>query len=270
MEIVKVAEHVTALVTPVPVPGIGVLPVNSFVITTPDGTILVDSCISQSAGEFLSGVEAVVDPGDIKWIWLTHPDRDHTGGLLEILQAAPNARLMTSFTSFGHIGVGPEPVPPDRLHLVNPGERHSLGDTTVVAFRPPLYDNPGTVGFFEPATRTLVSSDCFGAPQPSMQDAIVPDVAALPDEQVVMGQMMWGSADSPWVHSVDPTKFAASLNEVKAFDPVLTLGTHIPPIHGPISIHLDRLAKLPESPPAPGLDQATLEALLAEMEPPQA
>ena len=270
MEIVKVTDNVTALVTPVPVPGIGFLPVSSFVIKTAGGAVLVDSCITQPAGDFLSGVGGVVDPADIKWIWLTHPDRDHTGGLLEMLAAAPDARLMTSFTSFGHISVGPEPVPPDRLHLVNPGERHRLGDTEFVAFRPPLYDNPGTVGFFEPSTRTMVSSDCFGAPQPSMQDTIVPDVAALPDEQIAMGQMLWGSADSPWVHSVDSKRFATSLDEVKGFDPVLTLSTHIPPIHGSIGPHLDRLAKLPSSPPAPGLDQATLEALLAEMEPPGA
>jgi glyoxylase-like metal-dependent hydrolase (beta-lactamase superfamily II) len=268
MEIVKVTENVTSLVTPVPVPGIGFLPINSFVIKTAAGAILVDSCVTLPEGEFLSGVAGVVDPADIKWIWLTHPDRDHTGGLLEILDAAPSARLMTSFTSFGHISVGPEPAPPERLHLVNPGERHRLGDIEVVAFRPPLYDNPGTVGFFEPRSRTLVSSDCFGAPQPSLQDAVVPDAGELPDEQVTAGQMMWGSADSPWVHSVDKTKFAASLSEVKSFDPVLTLSTHIPPIHGSIEKHLNTLSKVPDSPPAPGLDQETLEALLAEMEPP--
>jgi hypothetical protein len=85
-----------------------------------------------------------------------------------------------------------------------------------------------------------------------------------------MGQMMWGSADSPWVHSVDETKFAASLNDVRAFDPLLTLSTHVPPIHGSIDPHLERLSKLPGSAPAPSLDQATLEALLAEMEPPTA
>jgi hypothetical protein len=270
MEVIKVTEDVTALVTPIPVPGIGFLPVNSFVIKTSAGPILVDSCVTQPASEFLSGVAGIVDPADLKWIWLTHPDRDHTGGLLEILEAAPNARLMTSFTSFGHISVGPEPVPLDRVHLINPGERHTLGDIEVFALRPPLYDNPGTVGFFEPSTRTLVSSDCFGGPQPSLEDVIVSDVAALPREQVTMTQMMWGSADSPWVHSVDTTKFAQSLNEVKRLDPVLTLSTHIPPIHGSIEPHLDVLAQLPESPPAPGMDQSTLEALLAEMEPPSA
>ncbi|HVL33513.1 MAG TPA: MBL fold metallo-hydrolase [Actinomycetota bacterium] len=268
MEIVKVTPHVTALVTPVPIPGLGVLPINAFVIKTAGGVILVDTCLTQPAGEFLAGVGGVIDPTDIKWIWLTHPDRDHTGGLLEILDAAPDARLMTSFASIGHIGCGPEPVPPDRVHLVTPGEQHLLGDTQVIAFRPPLYDNPGTVGFFEPTTRTLVTSDCFGAPQSSMQDALVPDVAVVPDEQITMGQMMWGSTDSPWVHSVDPGRFAVSLNEVRTFDPVLTLGTHIPPIHGDISKHLDTLSKLPDSPPAPGLDQASLEALLAEMQPP--
>jgi glyoxylase-like metal-dependent hydrolase (beta-lactamase superfamily II) len=267
MEIVKVAENVTALVTPVPVPGLGVLPVNAFVIKTQEGAILVDTCVTQPSGEFLAGVGGVVDPADIGWIWLTHPDRDHTGGLLEMLAAAPNARLVANFTSIGHILVGPEPVPLDRVQLVNDGDRVRLGDFEVQAFRPPLYDNPGTVGFFEPASRILVSSDCFGAPQPTMEDAVVPDVAALPDEQVVAGQLMWGSADSPWVHSIDKGKFAQSLDAVRRFDPALVLSTHIPSIHGEIGRHLDTLAKLPDSPPAVGPDQSVLEAMLAEMEP---
>lgn len=267
MEIVKVAENVTALVTPVPVPGVGVLPVNAFVIKTKGAPILVDTCVSQPAGEFVAGVGGVVDPADIGWIWLTHPDRDHTGGLLEMLAAAPKARLVANFTSIGHLLVGPDPMPLDRVQLVNDGDRIRLGTVDVQTFRPPLYDNPGTVGFFEPESRILVSSDCFGAPQPTMEDACVPDVAALPDEQVVAGQLMWGSADSPWVHSIDKGKFGVSLDAVRRFDPALVLSTHIPPIHSGIERHLDTLARLPDAPPAIGPGQAVLEAMLAEMEP---
>jgi hypothetical protein len=267
MEIVQVDQNVTALVTPVPIPGLGILPVNAFVIKTSGAPILVDTCVTQAKGDFVAGLSSVVDPSDIRWIWLTHPDRDHTGGLLEILEAAPNARLVTNFTSVGHLLVGPEPIPLDRVQIVNPGDRLDLGDVRVVAVRPPLFDNPGTVGFFEASRRILVSSDCFGAPMPTMEDAIAPDVAAIPNEQVVAGQLLWGSADSPWVHSVDENKFTATLDSIRSLDPSLTLSTHIPAIHGNVESHLHTLAKLPNSPPAVGPDQSVLEALLAELEP---
>lgn len=267
MEIVKIDRNVTALVTPVPIPGLGVLPVNAYVIKTPSSPILVDTCVTQPRGDFLAGLSAVVDPADIRWIWLTHADRDHTGGLLEILEAAPNARLVTNFTSVGHMLVGPEPIPLDRVQVVNPGDRLTLGDVDVVAVRPPLFDNPGTVGFFEPMSRVLVSSDCFGAAMPSMEDAMVPDIAAVQADQVVAGQLLWGSADSPWVHSVDESKFGKTLDGVRRLDPSLILSTHIPAIHGNVEGHLATLAKLPGSTPFVGPDQTILEAMLAEMEP---
>lgn len=270
MEIVQVGAGATAFVTPVPVPGLGILPVNSFLIKTSASPVLVDTCITQPGGEFVAGLSKVVDPADIRCIVLTHADRDHTGGLLEILEAAPNARLFTNFTSVGHLLVGPEPIPLDRVQIVNPGDKVDLGGVEAVAFRPPLFDNPGTLGFFLPATRTLVSSDCFGAPMPTLEDAVVPDVAGVAADAVDFGQMLWGSVDSPWVHSVDESKFGASLESIRAMDPTLTLSTHIPAIHGSLDDHLARLAKLPGSPPTPGPDQSVLEAMLAEFEPPPA
>jgi glyoxylase-like metal-dependent hydrolase (beta-lactamase superfamily II) len=267
METVEVAPHITALVTPVPVPGLGFLPVNAFVIASSGSPILVDTCVTQPAGEFVAGVSSVVDPADIRWIWLTHADRDHTGALQEMLAAAPRATVITNFISVGHLMTGPEPLPLDRVHVVNTGERVDIGDRELVAFRPPLFDNPGTVGFFDPAGRILVSSDCFGAPMATLEDTLVPDVAAIPDDQRIAGQLVWGSADSPWVHSVDESKFAASLDSVRAFDPSLVLSTHVPAIHGDLERHLDTLAKLPGSTPWVGPDQAALQAMLAELEP---
>ena len=270
MEIVQVDRNVTALVTPIRVPGLGILPINAYVIKTSGAPILVDTCVTQAPGDFVAGLSKVVDPADIRWIWLTHADRDHTGGLLEILEAAPDARVVMNFTSVGHLLVGPEPIPLDRVQIVNSGDHLDLGDVNVVAVRPPLYDNPGTVGFFDPASRILVSSDCFGGVMPGMEEAVVPDIAAVPDDQVLAGQLLWGSADSPWVHSIDESKFAVTLDSIRALDPSMILSTHIPAIHGNVDGHLATLAKLPGSTPAVGPDQSVIEMMLAEFEPPPA
>jgi glyoxylase-like metal-dependent hydrolase (beta-lactamase superfamily II) len=269
MEIVKINTRITALVTPLPIPGLGVLPINAFVLDGPS-PILVDSCVTKAPAEFVSAVAGIIDPADIKWIWLTHADRDHTGGLQEMLAAAPNATVVTNFISAGHLSTGPEPLPMDRVYFVNSGDRFDAGDRELIALRPPLFDNPGTVGFFDTKDGTLVSSDFLGAPMPTMEDAMVSDIAAVDDDVVKAGQLVWGSGDSPWVHSVDESKFAAALDSVRKLDPQIVLSTHLPAIHGELEGHLETMRTLPGSPMFVGPNQAALEAMLAEMEPAQA
>ena len=266
METVQIAPKITALVTPMPVPGVGFLPVNAFVIAT-GSPILVDTCATVEPGEFVKAVSSVIDPADIKTIWLTHADRDHTGALLEMMEAAPNARVVTNFISVGHLMAGAVMLPPDRVHVVNSGQKVDVGDRELVALRPPLYDNPGTLGFFDPLGRVLVSSDFLGGPMPTLEEALVPDVAAISDDQLTASQFLWGSADSPWVHSVDETKFGRSLDSVRTLDPELVLPTHLPAIHGGLERHFDNMRRLPGSTPFVTPDQETLMALLAEMEP---
>src|SRR6185312_11873119 len=107
-----------------------------------------------------------IDPADVRWIWLTHPDRDHTGGIFALLEAAPNARVVTTFSGVGIMSTE-SPLPMDRVYLLNPGQTLDVGDRTLTGFRPPLFDNPATVGFFESKSGIFFSSDCFGAPMSS-------------------------------------------------------------------------------------------------------
>lgn len=76
---------------------------------------------------------------------MTHPDRDHTGGVYDLLEAAPNATVVTTFIGVGILGTE-RPLPLDRVHLLNPGQTLDVGDRTLTGFRPPLFDNPATVG----------------------------------------------------------------------------------------------------------------------------
>ena len=43
-----------------------------------------------------------IEPADVRWINLTHPDRNHVGSLLGVLGAAPNAHLITTFLRPGN------------------------------------------------------------------------------------------------------------------------------------------------------------------------
>lgn len=58
------------------VPGLGFLAVNAFVIHAAQP---VDVGLGLPDRDFVASLAAVIDPVDVAWIWLTHPDRDHTG-----------------------------------------------------------------------------------------------------------------------------------------------------------------------------------------------
>jgi hypothetical protein len=89
-----------------------------------------------------------IDPADLRWIYLTHPDRDHTGSLMEILEAAPQAQLVTTFLGMGILSME-YAIPPQRVFLLNPGQSLDVGDRRLTCFRPPLYDSPATTGFYD-------------------------------------------------------------------------------------------------------------------------
>src|SRR4051812_10322408 len=236
---------VTAIRDAVEVPVLGALPINAFVLHSAE-PVLVDTGRPVAKGEFLDQLGSVIDLADIRWIWLTHPDRDHMGSLFDVLAEAPQARLVTTFLAVGYLTVEFD-VPLDRVRLLNPGQALDVGDRKLHAFRPPLFDSPMTVGFYDDKTGTCFSSDCFGAPVQSMDAALVDDVAQLPPEELRAAQLLWATADSPWVLTVDRAKFAASYAELRRFDPATVLSTHLPPARGQFATFIEMLAQAPDA-----------------------
>jgi flavorubredoxin len=200
----RINEHVTVLSDQLEVPGIGFLPVNAFVLHARE-PVVVDTGLGLPDRDFVHALSAVMDPADVRWIWLTHPDRDHTGGLFELLDAAPRARLITTFIGAGIMSTE-RPLPLDRLYLLNPGEKLDVGDRTLHAFRPALFDNPATVGFYDDRSRACFSSDCFGAP------------LARIEAQIALGELTRRLADPRLLQ--DPPPYRAN--------PILRGPRHLP------------------------------------------
>ncbi len=171
-------DDVVVLADSTEVPGLGHLPVNSFVLRAAE-PVLVDTGLPDSREDFLDHLWSACDPADLRWVWLTHPDRDHTGSLMQILEAAPQARLVTTFLGLGILSIE-YPIPLDRVFLLNPGQALPVGDRSLHAFRPPLFDSPATTGLFDSRTGTCFSSDCFGGPLATEELAQADDVAAVP------------------------------------------------------------------------------------------
>jgi hypothetical protein len=246
------------------VPGLGFVPVNAFVIHSAQ-PVVVDTGLGLPDRDFVACLAEVIDPADVRWIWLTHPDRDHTGGLFALLEAAPQARVVTTFIGAGIMSTE-RPLPLERIYLLNPGQSLDAGDRRLTGFRPPLFDNPATVGVLDTSTGACLTSDCFGAPLPTAELASAHDAAAANPDELRAAQLLWATVDSPWVHAVDPAKFAASFAPLRDFGPSAILSTHLPPVTGDGATLFAALLDAPKASPFTGPDQAALEAMLREFQ----
>jgi ODP family beta lactamase len=240
----------------IPVPGYGVLPVNSFLIRGAQPT-LIDTGVAGLRDEFLRGLRSVIDPHDIRWIWLTHTDPDHVGNLAATLAEAPRARVITTYLGMGKLGLLGLPV--DRVYLVNAGQRLGVGDRELAAIQPPTFDAPETTGLFDTKTRTLFPADSFGA---LMQEP-AETAGAIPAGALRDGLVTWATVDAPWLALIDEPKLGAALGAVQRLAPDAILSGHLPPAVGMTETLLANLATATRAPRFAGPDQAALEEMMA-------
>jgi flavorubredoxin len=256
----QAAPDIDVLTSDIPIPGYGLVPVNAFVLKGAE-PILVDTGAVIEADEFMTTLESVIDPAEIRWLWLTHTDFDHIGCLHRLLAQNPQLTLITTFLAVGIMSLS-APLPMDRLQFLNPGEKLTVGARTLAAIKPPVFDNPSTTGFLEESSGVLFSSDCFGA---LLQD--VPERASdLSADDLRDGQALWAGVDSPWLHKADSAALAKELGAIRALEPSMVLSSHLPAASSDLLGQMcETIASVPAAAPFVGPDQAALEQMLQQM-----
>ena len=178
-----------------------------------------------------------------------------------MLAENPDLRVITTFLGVGILSTS-APLPLDKVHLLNPGQAITVGNRTLAAIKPPVFDNAATTGFRDEKSGAFFSSDCFGA----LLQEIPESADDLSDDELRQAQILWATIDSPWLHKADPAVLAKELNVVRQMNPTMVLSSHLPVASGAMTERLlGSLEATPAAQPFVGPDQAALEQMLAQM-----
>ena len=263
MDSYTAAPGVEVITSNFPIPGYGFVPINAFVLRGTE-PILVDTGSVVDRAQFLPALRKVIDPGDLRWLYLTHTDPDHIGSLTQLVSENPRLRVITTFLGLGIMSLQ-APLPMDRVYLLNPGETLALSDRTLTCLRPPVYDNPSTTCFYDDRTRILFSADCFGA---LLADPAPHSAAELKENVLRDGQHLWATIDSPWLHKVKLDNQSMELDLIRRMAPALILSSHLPAASAALTDRmLSNLAGAPGSAPFIGPNQAGLQKMLEQLSP---
>jgi flavorubredoxin len=241
-------------------PPVGLFPMNSLVIRG-EQPMIVDTGAPANREQWIKDVASIVDLDDVRWIFLSHDDRDHSGNLLPALEACPNARLLTTWFSVGRM-FEEWATPLDRCHFLNDGDRIEVGDRTLSAIRPPIFDNPTSRALFDEHTGVFWSVDTFATnvAEP-LQDA-----ADLADNDFEDGQLLGSRLVAAWHPWLDDQKFCTHVDAVESLPISVIAGCHTPAIYGSrISTAFELLRRVPTSEPWTEFTQADLEQWMAAM-----
>jgi len=234
------------------------LPVNSMVIRGRE-PVIVDTGAPIHRALWLEKVFTVVEPEDVRWIFLSHDDGDHTGGLLDVLERCRNATLVTNFFSVERLALEKPALPLQRMRWIEPGGSLDVGDRVLQLFRPPIFDGPTTRGVFDPKTAAMWIVDTFACLTPGSLDA-----HELPQELLAQSLPAMNSAVSPWHAWLDRAAYGRHIDAVEAFGARTVASAHGPVLRdGLLDDAFDRLRGLAGAPIIPTPGQELLDALLA-------
>ena len=239
---------------------------NSMVILGQE-PMIVDTGTPANRQQWLKDAFSLVEPEDVRWVFLSHDDVDHTGNLEEVMTACPNAQLVCNWAMIErHTNCFNFPL--ERCRWITHDQSFSIGDRTVHALRPPVFDSPTTRGLFDPTTGVYWSVDSFATPLPDPHVGI----ADLDPDFWQFGMTLFAfGAVSPWLAMLDHEKYGRFVDTVQNLDITTIAGCHTPVIEGPlIQRAFDHIRAFPLVDPPPLPDQSILDQIIAATALPQA
>ncbi len=135
--------------------------INTMVIRGAE-PVIVDTGCTFARDAWLASVFSVVEPEDVRWVFISHDDHDHIGNLEAVLDLCPQATLVGNWSMTMRLACDVA-LPLERMRWVDAGGSFNVGDRTLQVVRPPLFDSPATRALYDPSTQVLWAVDTFGA-----------------------------------------------------------------------------------------------------------
>lgn len=234
------------------------LPVNSMLVRGSE-PIIVDTGAPVHRRRWLEQVFSLVDPEDVRWIFLSHDDGDHIGGLADALAMCPSATLVTNFFATERLSVE-RSLPIKRLRWLEPGDTFLAGDRRMRLVLPPIFDGPTTRGLFDERTGVLWCVDSFAA----LTTGPVHYRDEVPDDLYTESFSLLNSLVSPWHQWLDPARYRRHVNSVADLHPDTVATAHGPLLTGDaIGDAFDRVRAMAAAPRVTPPGQAALDDLIA-------
>ena len=176
---------------------------------------------------------------------------------MQVLERCPNAKLVTNFLGLGKL-YEEFPIDPHRVHILNDGDKFDMGDRTVTAIRPPLYDSSATCGIWDPKSEIYYAADCFGI--------VAEDVPNFTDEISEKDYeeqfFFMNRANHIWFEHVEAIAEAAE--KIKKLDAKYLVSGHGPTARKNVDRLCDMIKRIGDMPPIELPDHDTYEMLVKE------
>ncbi len=133
---------------------------NAYLIVD-DKIALIDTVKAPFAQELLDRISEIIDPAKIDYLISNHVEMDHSGAIPAVMNAAPNATLVTSDPNGlkglkAHFGSNFE------FEQVKAGDVISLGNRSLTFVATPMLHWPDNMVTYCPEEKILFSNDAFG------------------------------------------------------------------------------------------------------------
>lgn len=252
----SVAPETFVIPESVPVPGVGKMAVNAMVIRG-EQPMLLDTLATVHRDIYLEEAFKIVEPEDVRWLFLSHEDRDHSGSIAQVLDMCPNAKLITSFLGLGKL-CEEFTISPDRVHLMNDGDQLDIGDRVVTALRPPLFDSSATAGLWDPKTEVYFAADCFGTVNADTHQY----TDEMSESEYEEGFFWMNRVNHIWFEHIRADAIAAAAERIKSLDSKMIVSGHGPVERKNTALMCDRIKRIAGMKPVHLPSQVEFEEML--------